>query len=564
MSRGYRFAISLMLAGICLSGVLLEPIVVPDRKADASSGIVGLGNWTTQRVYPAFYGNTTNALSVAADAQSNAHVAFIYASYSSSQGKLVYATNSGGIWHNDTLSLVAYNYSTQTAIVVPSDGQARIGLSNGTGVYFFENSSGTWTGSTVDVGPVNYLSMTMLLDSHGDIRFYYQMNKTVKEASRGPGGWTPHAILDTPSWGPVALDSAGHVHTAIATADGLVHLSNVTGLWETEIVDPGSVPTQISIGFSGPPANSITIAYVDYKEHNVKVASNSTRSWTFLIVSGGSSFDFFGGLSAAQIASAFDPTIQDIRLAFYSDFSLVVASTSVDAQGMAGPMAIEEDLTSTGPTAMASDSSGHVHLLYLNSGDAALTYATDALRVSPQPLSVEIESGYHSVTLSWRWFENYGEKHTYEFRVYRISQEDTSGRWELVGTVHAKGLPPPNSYSDHTYSFTQSGLRSDTQYTYSVSGVNDVGEGIKSSMLSAEPKGVLPLDFIAFIFSFTAALILATVVVIQNRKRIRAFRMPRMPEREYHAPTGPKNQTPPGELDKEEVVDGYPKMLKKM
>lgn len=213
---------------------------------------------------------------------------------------------------------------------------------------------------------------------------------------------------------------------------------------------------------------------------------------------------------------------------------------------------------------MASDSSGHIHLLYQNSADGALKYATDALRVPPRPLFVEISSGYHSITLSWRWFENYGENHTFEFRVYRASQDDSSGRWELVGTVHAKGLPPYNSYSDHTYSFTHSGLRSDRSYYYSVSGVNDLGEGIKSSILSAVPESVLSLDFIAFVVSFAAAMVLASVVIIQNRKRIKAIRMPKMPAQEYHAPTGPKMTTPPGEVDKEEVIDGYPKLLKKM
>jgi len=566
MSRGYRFAISLMLATICLSVVLLQPIVASEKKAVTSSGIVMPGNWTTQKAYPVPYGNYTYATSIAADADSNAHVAFLYAPWNNTPVELVYASNSGGTWHNDTICRVPGTYWAETGIVIPSDGQARIGLANRTGVYFFEKSSGAWTSSTVDVGPVNYSTMTMLLDSHGAIRFYYQMNTTVKEALRGPAGWIQHDFLNTSSWGPVALDSAGHVHTAIATADGLVHLSNVTGVWATEMVDVGSAPREISIGFSGPPANNVTIAYIDGKEHNVKVASNSTSDWTFVIVRGGSSSDYFNGLSTAQISSTFDPKypIQNIRLAFYSDSDLMVTSTSVDGPHyMGGGNAIEEGLTSTGPTDMASDPNGHMHLLYQNSEDGALKYATDALRVPPRPLFEEIASGYHSITLSWRWFENYGESHTFEFRVYRVNQEDSNGRWELVGTVHARGLPPYNSYSDHTYSFTQSGLRSDRSYYYSVSGVNDVGEGIRSSTLSAVPDSALSPDFIAFVVSFAAAMVLASVVIIQNRKRIKAIMRPKTPAREYHAPTGPKTTTPPDEVDKEEVVDGHPELLKK-
>lgn len=564
MKREYCFVISLTLASICLSGVLLSPIVISEEKTATAAGVLLSDNWSTQTAYPVPYPSYTQELSIAADADSRAHIAFIHA-WNNTLRNLVYATNSGGSWHNETICSVPGDYFIKTAILVPSDGLARIGLANRTGVFFFEKSSGAWTRSTIDAGPVESSTMTMLLDNNGAIRFYYAMNSVAREAVREAMGWRIQDILNTSAWGPVALDSAGQVHTAMATSDGLVHLSNVTGSWKTEIVDEGSVPKEISVGFSGPPANKVTIAYTDNMERNMKVASNSTGGWTFSIIHSGTVSLYSNGLSSAHISETYDPKypIQNIRMAFFSGSDLTVATADVVGPTyMGGDSVIDEGVGSIGQTAMSSNSAGHVHLLYLNSRDGALKYATDSFSVPRQPF-VEVESGYHSVTLRWNWYENYGENHTYEFRIFRISQGDTSGKWQWVGTVHAKGTPPFNSYSQHVYHFTECGLKSNLSYYYSISGVNDLGEGVKSLMVSAVPLGVLPPYFIAFVASLSAAIVFGSVILIQNRRKIMAIRLPEMQEREYHSPKTPEKKTGPGEISKEDVVDGYPKWLKK-
>ena len=187
------------------------------------------------------------------------------------------------------------------------------------------------------------------------------------------GGWDTTelydgngAAADASNSVSIGIDSAGDVHIAYAVGGAAEHASNATGDWVSEIVDGGWSTAYVSVVI-----DDADVVHMAYGWGGLSYATNAGGLWSTERVSDGRSAWPSLGLDADG----------DVHIAFYAsdDHSLEYATNAFGAWDVA--VVDTDDDTGSYP-AIAVDSSGASNIAYLlttSGGGSAydLRYASD-------------------------------------------------------------------------------------------------------------------------------------------------------------------------------------------
>ena len=362
---------------------------------------------------------------IAVDKSGSAHIAY----FNYDQGKIRYATNRSGSWviaDIATANLAPNNIGASLAeatpsIAVDSNGNVHISYYEATYVFRFgvatrlqyvTNKSGSWV--TVDLSYSYYFGMNSSIAAgpNGEVYVVYpwsdciqtlaatdapvDCNNEVRLSTNESGSWRSYPVLLDPTTiiGPytyfpgygydaalrIALDSNTHLHVVSSQyssqhASKIVNYStNVSGTWKTTAVEETTDNYDYHWPSLAISRGSIpVVAY--YGDNAVRIATNSTGTWTPFVTTNGSFAQSTGCMPRIAIDA--------------SDWIYVVCPGRVDVYGPEFSGTLVGSLGSTQlsgmtvgtytlgvTTVLALDTKDKVHIAYQSSG-GQIMYVTN-------------------------------------------------------------------------------------------------------------------------------------------------------------------------------------------
>ena len=243
------------------------------------------GNWTFGLIEE--FGSVGGYSSIAVDSLGKLHISY----YDYTKDDLKYATNASGTWVTSAVDSVG-DVGNYGALAVDIDNKIHIAYwdQGNRSLKYATNKTGSWVLSTID-SDTSPESISLAVDSSRTVYFVYQSDSdhSIKYTTLESSGAKSMTTLPYTAFiSSFALDKNGKSHIAFIdkTTDYLRCLSNQSGTWEVEDLNPGVYINDISIAVDT--NNKAHIAsYVSYPSDILQYITNISGSWkTFDIEEG--------------------------------------------------------------------------------------------------------------------------------------------------------------------------------------------------------------------------------------------------------------------------------------
>lgn len=405
--------------------------------------------------------------SLAIDVNDKAHICY----YDYTNSDLKYATNAGGDWDIQVIDPEGF-VGQYASLALDSSNHVHVSycdLANGD-LRYATNMGGAWYSLTIDaVGDVgHHTSIAVDLRDHVHISYYDNTAGDLRYATNALGFWSFQTLASlgtVGAWSSIAVDSRHRAHISCYNADeaSLMYFTNASGHWTSEEVAVGG-GTYSSIALD--PAERV---HISYREGEVGecgdlwYATNKDGRWERVLVErctnggagltpGGYSSIALDGSNRTHI-SYYDPINGDLMYA--TDRTGSWSRLTIDGQGNVGAHA-----------SLALDSLGLAHIAYYDGTNGDLRYASEA-SVPTAPRALGIAAGDSALDLNWT-APHYTGPGTVTYHLYR----NGTAIWSGTETSHR-----------------DENLTRGTEYGYTVTAENQVGEGPESLKVTGIPFG---------------------------------------------------------------------------
>lgn len=453
--------------------------------------------------------------SIAVDSNGSAHISY----YDSTDGHLKYATNSGGMWSTSVIDS-ASNVGQFTSIYLDSSDKVHISyydVNNGD-LKYATNQGGTWNTTTVDSdGNVGqYSSIVMDLSDKAHISYYDANNGNLKYATNTLPAWSVDpldSVGDVGLWTSIDIGPGETIHISYydATNTALKYATNPGGVWASSTLeDEGDIGEYSSLVLDS--TGSPHISCFESDLGTLVYFAKSGSEWTESIIDEGDVGQFTsitGDVDDNFHISYYDSLNLDLKYA-YSQNELPTAPQDLNATAGDGYILLEWSQPSDpgftpvnhyliyrgtssktlgylnettdllfNDTNLANDHPYYYKVSAVNSyGEGVATEIVFAIAnaegvVPSAPQNLEATSSGLWVQLDWDPPFNSGASAITQYNVYRGTSPLSLSLEAELGIV--------TSYNDTTE------LVNGETYFYSVSAVNNEGEGERSGLVTATP-----------------------------------------------------------------------------
>jgi fibronectin type 3 domain-containing protein len=405
--------------------------------------------------------------SIALDSSEKVHISY----YDANNGNLKYATNQGGTW-NKTAVDTDGNVGQYSAIITDLSDKAHISyydVSNGN-LKYATNALPSWSISPLDiVGNVGlWTSIDIGPGETLHISYYDATNTALKYATNPGGDWATSTLEDEGDIGKyssLVLDSMAAPHISCFESDlgNLVYFAKSGVVWSASTIDEGNVGQFTSI--TGDMDDNFHISYYDSLDMDLKYAHSQNELPTAPQDLNATAGDGFVLLEWSQPSNpGFTPVNHYLIYRGTSSESLTLLN---DTTGL-----------SYNDTNLVNDHPYYYKVSAVNSyGEGVATEIVFAIPnaegvVPSAPQNLQATSSGLWVQLNWDPPFNSGASAITHYYVYR-------GTGPLSLSLEAE-LGVVTSYND-------TDIVNGQTYYYSVSAVNDEGEGERSNLVTATP-----------------------------------------------------------------------------
>jgi len=264
------------------------------------------------------HSDVSNIVSQAIDGDGHIHVSY----YNSDTNRLMYATNSNGVWRSQvvdsTTSAGKYN-----SIAVDGDGVVHISYSNDANndLKYASGNFDSWTLTTVDsataVGDFNSIACH---DKKVFISYYNYSGQSLKLAVKTAGRWSTTTIVEDVSQGSTMAMKDGKVYIAYLSSNFKLKMAigNGTG-WVVQDVDSTSAFSKyLAIDIlNGYPC----VVYYSTISQDLKIATTSGTAWDTQVVDDVTSVAYGVSVnvdSLQRIHIVYSDAALDLRYAIYN------------------------------------------------------------------------------------------------------------------------------------------------------------------------------------------------------------------------------------------------------
>ncbi|MHC4638609.1 MAG: hypothetical protein ACYTBV_14090 [Planctomycetota bacterium] len=197
---------------------------------------------------------------------------------------------------------------------------------------------------------------SIAIDSGDNVHIFYAENG-LKHVYNSSGSWDTELISAGPaSINSLALDSADNVHIIYYANNDLMYSSNATGTWVTQTADTqGDYGSSVSMALDS--ADRVHISYLGKTNYDLKYATNASGAWVTQTLD--SQGYMVGSATSMALDSAdnahiaYAETIQYDDLRYATNASGAWVTQTLDSQGDVGSF-----------TSIALDSADNVHIVY--------------------------------------------------------------------------------------------------------------------------------------------------------------------------------------------------------
>ncbi len=232
------------------------------------------GQWATENLDQ--YGSIP---SMAVDAADAVHIAY----FDFQNRQLKYVTNTSGTWSRTVLDSWDSQLWISPALALDTGGHAHISYYDSYNhcVKYANNASGTWEIYSADTWTGSAILLTAVrsdiaVDPAGraHISYYDYFHEILRYATNSSGTWTGATVDSSPQAGvsnSIAIDSAGRVHISYhdGTYGDLKYALYSSGAWQLYDLDNiGTVGSYAAMVID--PADTVHISYFDFTNGNLK------------------------------------------------------------------------------------------------------------------------------------------------------------------------------------------------------------------------------------------------------------------------------------------------------
>jgi len=237
------------------------------------------------------------------DINKNAHLCY----FDEETNEIKYATNSSGTWGVEQV----INNGYMTSLAVDSQGHAHITYTDFLNIFLFytTNKTGNWKTQLAQIAPpspypdypLSFLSVpSIVIDSNDnpiicDINnfcIYIQLVGLIclSETNfycgyHNLGFWNMESVISEPDltgWPSFIIDKNDKLHIIYNNGNQLIHATNETGIFETEIISVIGETGWISSVVDQ--KDNIHIAFINYPTYSIGYATNSSGEWVTTIL----------------------------------------------------------------------------------------------------------------------------------------------------------------------------------------------------------------------------------------------------------------------------------------
>lgn len=344
--------------------------------------LVLAGVWTIQPFSPS---GSITSIDLGVDSQGAVHI--VFTDGYDVDARLEYATNAGGSWVTQTLA-TAQNASN-VRLAIDSRDKLHIVYGMGTwvnGTYTFlpkveylTNANGVWDSKTL---ALNAVVPSIAVGSGGAVYVAYSFhtfandtipydNESLHLMTNADGSWANSTLWGWTDAGgsivyltSIAVDPQGSVHLVYQDAFWLRYMTNATGSWSSEWLEPNANPGVSPPSLALDPAGRIHVGFEGYRppgatdlpEHSVIHAVRADGKWTY------ESVDEWGGVDPSYAAMALDA--KGNAHFVYSDRLTGTLKYATNAGGAWAVTTLEHGYVTGLHAAIAVDARGRPHVAY--------------------------------------------------------------------------------------------------------------------------------------------------------------------------------------------------------
>lgn len=414
--------------------------------------------------------------SLALDSNGYAHISY----YDYGSKDLKYAKWTGTSWDVNTV-YAGGDVGNFTSIAIDSNDYPHISYFDysNNDLKYARWTGTSWSQETVDsTGKVGkYTSIVLDNSNYPHISYYDETNGNLKYAKWTGTSWNIETVESTGNVGrhtSITLDTSNYPHISYQGADGADSILNYAK-WTGSSWNIDTADSSLGVGlYTSIELDSQNYAHISYYNSrgvngygiDLQYVKWTGSSWSEEIVD---KVDIVGTYTSLVLDGNDYPHIsytygmfgRDLKYAYWTGSTWL--NETVDSTDDVGLF-----------TSIAMDSFGSVHISYYDNTNLELKYAksppTITAPTAPQNLQATASDG--QVVLDWTVPTSDGGASITNYKIYHGT---TSGGETLLTTV------------GNVFTYTDSSVTNGQTYYYEVSAVNSVGEGTKSSEVSATP-----------------------------------------------------------------------------
>jgi hypothetical protein len=344
------------------------------------------GSWTSGLVDTEYRAGWP--VNLALDSSDKVHISH----HNLSSKDLNYASNASGHWVNESLSEQMTGAYKCSAIAVDSQDYLHLGYGDEEDrLNYITNASGVWLTEPVDYGTGGFVwdisvsDISLAVDSSDKVHigYYDEYYGELKYSTNASSTWTKEVADDSDrilNITDMAIDSLGNAHmsynqrTAVYPNRNLNYATNLSGLWECEVVDSGDT-VGLGNSIAVDTLDKLHISYIGgpQTDRNLYYATNTAGLWDIEPV------DDSGAVSiASSIALDLSGNVHIV----YRDLNQGLRYAT-NASGFWEKETVLPSEATSSSGRIALDSQGQVHIVYLSGFN--LMHAVNAVTYKYQP-----------------------------------------------------------------------------------------------------------------------------------------------------------------------------------